>query len=187
VIAHFTAEGEKKGDDDVGVLTGRSMQVKGGHKDASFMIARKNPAAPRSPPPLGVSVSIGGTVGSTAGIAEEPPHLKRKPTSSSKMQSTEIVLPPHANHMGNTFGGEIMNWAEEVARICAHRHGRVRMVLASIDDIYFRAPSSVGDRIVLSGQVNELPLRVQLYVYVVVWCCMVNVVNVVCMVSWDQV
>lgn len=50
------------------------------------------------------------------------------------VQSTELVLPPHANHHGNTFGGQIMAWMQTVASISAR---------------YFRTALSV--RVVLSG------------------------------------
>lgn len=37
----------------------------------------------------------------------------------TSVQSIELVLPPHANHHGNTFGGQIMAWMETVATISA--------------------------------------------------------------------
>lgn len=40
-------------------------------------------------------------------------------TDCTHVQSTELVLPPHANHQGNTFGGQIMAWMETVATISA--------------------------------------------------------------------
>jgi len=40
-------------------------------------------------------------------------------TSGTSVQSIELVLPPHANHHGNTFGGQIMAWVETVATISA--------------------------------------------------------------------
>lgn len=40
-------------------------------------------------------------------------------TSGTSVQSIELVLPPHANHHGNTFGGQIMAWMETVATISA--------------------------------------------------------------------
>lgn len=41
------------------------------------------------------------------------------PTRGTSVQSIELVLPPHANHHGNTFGGQIMAWMETVATISA--------------------------------------------------------------------
>jgi acyl-CoA hydrolase len=40
----------------------------------------------------------------------------------SLLEYTHIVLPTHANHMGNTFGGQLMCWAEEVAVLAATLH-----------------------------------------------------------------
>jgi acyl-CoA hydrolase len=41
---------------------------------------------------------------------------------ASLLQYTHIVLPPYANHMGNTFGGQILQWAEESAVMSATMH-----------------------------------------------------------------
>ena len=41
----------------------------------------------------------------------------------TRVESVELVLPPHANHQVSTFGGQIMAWMENVATIaarCAH-------------------------------------------------------------------
>merc|ERR1712227_883153 len=39
------------------------------------------------------------------------PHVTEKmQLRSTAVHFTELVLPSHANHMGNTFGGQIMNW-----------------------------------------------------------------------------
>ncbi|KAF5913601.1 hypothetical protein HPG69_017221 [Diceros bicornis minor] len=40
-------------------------------------------------------------------------------TKGTSVQSIELVLPLHANHQGNTFGGQIMAWMETVATISA--------------------------------------------------------------------
>lgn len=40
-------------------------------------------------------------------------------TDFTHVQSIELVQPPHANHHGNTFGGQIMAWMETVASISA--------------------------------------------------------------------
>lgn len=41
------------------------------------------------------------------------------PAENTRVESVELVLPPHANHQGNTFGGQIMAWMENVATIAA--------------------------------------------------------------------
>ncbi|XP_070321864.1 acetyl-coenzyme A thioesterase isoform X1 [Odocoileus virginianus] len=76
-------------------------------------------------------------------------------TRGTSVQSIELVLPPHANHHGNTFGGQIMAWMEAVATISASRLCRAHPVLKSVDMFKFRGPSTVGDRLVFNAIVNN--------------------------------
>ncbi|XP_039999430.1 acyl-coenzyme A thioesterase 11 isoform X2 [Xiphias gladius] len=55
----------------------------------------------------------------------------------TKVESVELVLPSHANHQVNTFGGQIMAWMVNVAMIAA------------------RGPSQIGDRLLLRAIVNN--------------------------------
>lgn len=45
------------------------------------------------------------------------------PAEKTRVESVELILPPHANHQGNTFGGQIMAWMENVATIAARYVG----------------------------------------------------------------
>ncbi|KAF6122886.1 acyl-CoA thioesterase 12 [Phyllostomus discolor] len=76
-------------------------------------------------------------------------------TRGTFVQSIELVLPPHANHHGNTFGGQIMAWMETVATISASRLCRAHPLLKSVDMFKFRGPSTVGDRLVFNAIVNN--------------------------------
>ncbi|XP_059947773.1 acetyl-coenzyme A thioesterase [Mesoplodon densirostris] len=76
-------------------------------------------------------------------------------TKVTSVQSIELVLPPHANHHGNTFGGQIMAWMETVATISASRLCRAHPLLKSVDMFKFRGPSTVGDRLVFNAIVNN--------------------------------
>uniref|UniRef100_A0A8D0P345 Acetyl-coenzyme A thioesterase n=1 Tax=Sus scrofa TaxID=9823 RepID=A0A8D0P345_PIG len=76
-------------------------------------------------------------------------------TRGTFVQSIELVLPPHANHHGNTFGGQIMAWMETVATISASRLCRAHPFLKSVDMFKFRGPSTVGDRLVFNAIVNN--------------------------------
>ena len=75
-------------------------------------------------------------------------HKKGRAGSESACEVVRLVLPQHANHMGNTFGGNIMAWAEGAAHLAARTHCRAPVVCASLDTVNFVAPSTVG-------QVNE--------------------------------
>ncbi|NWY02415.1 ACO11 thioesterase, partial [Nothoprocta ornata] len=57
------------------------------------------------------------------------------PAAETRVESVELVLPPHANHQGNAFGGQIMAWMENM--------------------FHFRGPAHVGDRILLKAIVNN--------------------------------
>uniref|UniRef100_A0A8C5Z3B8 Acyl-CoA thioesterase 12 n=1 Tax=Marmota marmota marmota TaxID=9994 RepID=A0A8C5Z3B8_MARMA len=76
-------------------------------------------------------------------------------TRGTAVQSIELVLPPHANHHGNTFGGQIMAWMETVATISASRLCKGHPFLKSVDMFKFRGPSTVGDRLVFNSIVNN--------------------------------
>ncbi|XP_049631132.1 acyl-coenzyme A thioesterase 11 [Suncus etruscus] len=77
------------------------------------------------------------------------------PAEKTYVESVELVLPPHANHQGNTFGGQIMAWMENVATIAASRLCRAHPTLKAIEMFHFRGPSQVGDRLVLKAIVNN--------------------------------
>ncbi|XP_010641133.1 acetyl-coenzyme A thioesterase isoform X1 [Fukomys damarensis] len=76
-------------------------------------------------------------------------------TSGTAVQSIELVLPPHANHHGNTFGGQVMAWMETVATIAASRLCRAHTFLKSVDMFKFRGASTIGDRLFFSAIVNN--------------------------------
>ncbi|XP_042304625.1 acetyl-coenzyme A thioesterase isoform X2 [Sceloporus undulatus] len=91
-------------------------------------------------------------------------------TDLTHVQSIELVLPPHANHQGNTFGGQIMAWMETVAAISASRLCHMHPTLKSVDMFKFHGPSAVGDRLVFNAIVNntfeksiEVGVRVEAY------------------------
>ncbi|XP_050572422.1 acetyl-coenzyme A thioesterase [Cygnus atratus] len=91
-------------------------------------------------------------------------------TDLTHVQSIELVQPPHANHHGNTFGGQIMAWMETVASISASRLCRSYPILKSVNMFNFWGPSVVGDRLVFNAIVNntfqnsvEVGVRVEAY------------------------
>ncbi|XP_066499291.1 acyl-coenzyme A thioesterase 11b [Hoplias malabaricus] len=77
------------------------------------------------------------------------------PAERTRVESVELVLPPHTNHQVSTFGGQIMAWMENVATISASRLCNAHPTLRSIDMFHFRGPSHIGDRLVLKAIVNN--------------------------------
>ena len=63
--------------------------------------------------------------------------LKGKTAKESLTINTEIVLPNDTNHIGNLFGGRLMEWIDKVSAITAARHSNRVVVTASINNISF--------------------------------------------------
>ena len=59
---------------------------------------------------------------------EEAPALPRMRKACAE-EMTELVLPQHANHHGNTFGGQIMAWMAKAATIVARRQAQLSVAL----------------------------------------------------------
>ncbi|XP_076009466.1 acyl-coenzyme A thioesterase 11b [Genypterus blacodes] len=92
---------------------------------------------------------------STAQLGECQEYQDAVPSERTRVESVELVLPPHANHQVSTFGGQIMAWMENVATIAASRLCNSSPTLRSIDMFHFRGPSHIGDRLVLKAIVNN--------------------------------
>eukprot|EP00111_Clytia_hemisphaerica_P007195 TCONS_00020904-protein len=90
-------------------------------------------------------------------VADETSDKNSHVTSDNTYsECVEIVLPQHANHHQTTFGGQLMAWMEQTCSISARRlcHGHPRLL--TVDEVFFRAPSKVGDRIVIKSRVNHI-------------------------------
>jgi acyl-CoA hydrolase len=72
----------------------------------------------------------------------------------SATEMTEYVLPPHANALGNVFGGQIMAWVDLCGAICAQRHSGRVAVTAFVDDFKFEQPVKVGEVVRIHARVN---------------------------------
>jgi acyl-CoA hydrolase len=77
----------------------------------------------------------------------------RHPSESETVMS-ELMMPQHANIMGNVFGGVILSLVDRVAAVCAIRHSRRQCVTVSVDKVDFREPIHVGELITAYARVN---------------------------------
>ncbi len=76
------------------------------------------------------------------------------PSSASRVEMNEIVLPSHTNALGTIFGGQVMAWIDIAGAISASRHARKICVTASIDTLHFLAPIRSGEHVRLLASVN---------------------------------
>jgi acyl-CoA hydrolase len=79
-----------------------------------------------------------------------------KKVSESITIKTELVLPHNTNHIGKLLGGQLMNWIDICAAICASKHTHNVCVTASVDRIDFHHSISLGDAVSLIASVNRV-------------------------------
>jgi acyl-CoA hydrolase len=77
-----------------------------------------------------------------------------KTVRESQHETSELMMPQHANNLGHVFGGVILSMMDKAAAIAAIRHARLSVVTASIDRVDFREPVRVGDLVVMHASVN---------------------------------
>jgi acyl-CoA hydrolase len=82
--------------------------------------------------------------------------LTAKLASTSKVETTHLVMPPDANGLGTAFGGRVMQWIDLAASMAAMRHTRMQVVTAAIDQLSFLAPLRLREIAVLRAQVNAV-------------------------------
>lgn len=92
-----------------------------------------------------------------------------KKVSDSATQQQYLVRPCHLNHYGRLFGGELLQWIDEVAGIVAIRHSNALVTTAAIDNLQFKAPAFAGDMVVLKGCItcvgrSSMEVRVDTYI-----------------------
>jgi acyl-CoA hydrolase len=79
-----------------------------------------------------------------------PPRFVRE----SQHESSEMMMPQHANNLGHVFGGVILSMLDRVAAVAAIRHARQNCVTVSVDRVDFREPIQLGDLVVMRASVN---------------------------------
>jgi acyl-CoA hydrolase len=82
------------------------------------------------------------------------PARAAKPVSGSRHETSELMMPHHANNLGHVFGGVMLSMMDKTAAVAAFRHCRMNVVTASIDRVDFREPILVGDLVVMQASVN---------------------------------
>ena len=74
--------------------------------------------------------------------------------SDSASETTQLVLPQHANVHGTVLGGTVMHWIDLTAAMVANRHSRTPVVTAAIDEMSFLAPIHIGELALLRGRIT---------------------------------
>ncbi len=72
----------------------------------------------------------------------------------SEAVMTELMMPQHANVLGNVFGGVILSLVDRVAAVAAIRHARSPCVTVSVDKVDFKEPIRIGEMVTAYARVN---------------------------------
>jgi len=80
--------------------------------------------------------------------------LAPRPVSASQATMSELMMPHHANNLGNVFGGVILSLVDRVAAVAATRHARRQCVTVSVDRVDFLQPISLGELVTARASVN---------------------------------
>ena len=78
--------------------------------------------------------------------------MDKTPQQSAVTLNT-LMMPEHANHLGNVHGGVLMKLVDEAAAITAIRHAQKPAVTVAVDSMTFRQPVQVGDLVTCAAQV----------------------------------
>jgi uncharacterized protein (TIGR00369 family) len=73
---------------------------------------------------------------------------------ASEISLNQLMLPEHANALGNVHGGVIMKMVDEAGAIAAMRHARRPCVTIAIDSMHFKQPVHVGQLMVCQARVT---------------------------------
>ncbi|HEY6081705.1 MAG TPA: acyl-CoA thioesterase [Polyangiaceae bacterium] len=74
--------------------------------------------------------------------------------STSEIALSQLMLPEHANGLGNVHGGVILKMVDEAGAIVAMRHAQAPCVTVAIDSMTFKQPVHVGELLMCRGRVT---------------------------------
>ncbi|MFV0529159.1 MAG: acyl-CoA thioesterase [Lachnospiraceae bacterium] len=92
-----------------------------------------------------------------------------KRMKDSMTEKTFLLMPRHSNASDMLFGGQLMEWIDEMGGIVSRRHCNTETITASVDQLNFQKGASIGEMIVLIGRmtyVGRTSMEVKVDTYV---------------------
>ncbi len=80
--------------------------------------------------------------------------MQGKHPRESETVMSELMMPQHANVMGNVFGGVLLALLDRAAAVAAIRHAGKPCVTVSVDKVDFKEPIHVGELVTAFARVN---------------------------------
>ena len=94
--------------------------------------------------------------------------MNGKKTADSKIIMTELVLPNDTNTFGNLMGGRLMYWMDIAAALVASKHCGAPAVTASVDNISFTNPITLGNVVHIEAKITRA-FNTSMEVHLKVW------------------
>ncbi|QNM05188.1 acyl-CoA thioesterase [Qiania dongpingensis] len=94
---------------------------------------------------------------------------EEKHMEDSMTEQVHLLFPTHLNGAGRLFGGQLLEWIDEVSGVVARRHSESNIITAAIDNLQFKQGAYAGDTVVLVGRIthvgnSSMEVRVDTYV-----------------------
>ena len=94
---------------------------------------------------------------------------REKRVSDSSVETMHAVRPVHLNGAGRLFGGQLMEWLDEVAGLVGRRHAEHNITTASVDNLRFIHGVYLDKVVVVIGKATyvgktSMEVRVDTYV-----------------------
>ncbi len=93
---------------------------------------------------------------------------KMKRVTDTRTEQTYLIMQRHINGYGRLFGGQLMEWIDELAGIVAKRHSECEITTACVDQLNFKTAAYLNDTVVLIGRITytgrtSMEVRVDTY------------------------
>ena len=94
---------------------------------------------------------------------------KMKHVSDSMTEQVHLLFPRTMNSAGRLYGGQLLEWLDEIAGIVGKRHSGCNVVTASIDRLDFKEAAREGDTVYIQGYLtyvgsSSMEVRIDSYV-----------------------
>lgn len=92
-----------------------------------------------------------------------------KRVEDSLTEQSHLIFYRELNSSGRLFGGQLLEWIDEIAGLVAKRHAEGNVVTAAIDNMHFKAGAVLGDTVYLRGRLtyvgrSSMEVRIDSYV-----------------------
>ena len=77
-----------------------------------------------------------------------------KTIADSATEQNHLIRYQHLNGQRRLFGGQLLQWIDELAGTVAIRHTGGEVSTAAVDNLVFKAPALLGDLLVMTGRIT---------------------------------